>query len=361
MREFLFLLIDILVTLARLCWPGGKSAILAEHLLLRQQLIIVRRSQNRAPTLKPWDRFVFAFMTLFVKSSRLPKLSLILAHSTILRLHKALVHRKYSRLFSNLKGKPGPKGPSTELIKLIVEIKQKNPKYGCPRIAMLASELLGIPISESMVRRILRKHYYLAPGAQGPSWLNQIGTEKDRLWSIDFFRCESILLRSYWVMLVMDHFSRQIVGVTVHRGPLIGENICQMFAKIVAQKKLPKYLSTDHDPLFRYLQWQANLRVLEINEIKTVSEIPTSHPFIERLIGTTRREYLDEILFWNTHDLQRKLNQFSEYYNSARVHYSLDGKTPASKYENIGIEKINLKNYCWKTFCNGKFSIPAAA
>jgi putative transposase len=103
------------------------------------------------------------------------------------------------------------------------------------------------------------------------------------------------------------------------------------------------------------------LRVLEINEIKTVSEIPTSHPFIERLIGTTRREYLDETLFWNRRDLQKKLDQFSEYYNSARIHYSLDGKTPASKYENIGIEKNNLNNYRWRNFCNGKFSIPVAA
>ncbi len=159
----------------------------------------------------------------------------------------------------------------------------------------------------------------------------------------------------------MDHFSRQIVGISVHKGPLAGENICQMFAKIVIQKHLPKYLSTDHDPLFRYFQWQANLRVFEINEIKTVSEVPTSHPFIERLIGTTRREYLDEILFWNSHDLQRKLHEFSEYYNSARVHYSLAGKTPISKYDNIEVGKINLKNYTWKTFCNGKFSIPVAA
>ena len=145
------------------------------------------------------------------------------------------------------------------------------------------------------------------------------------------------------------------------KSALLAEHLLLRQQLIVVQKKLPKYLSTDHDPLFRHLQWQANLRVLEINEIKTVSEILTSLPFIERLIGTARREHLDEIHFWNSHNLERKLAHFSEYYNSARVHYSLDGKTPASKCNNIKIEKINLKNYCWKTFCNGKFSIPVAA
>jgi hypothetical protein len=59
-------------------------------------------------------------------------------------------------------------------------------------------------------------------------------------------------------------------------------------------------LSSDHDPLYRFHQWQANLRVLEVKEIKTVPYVPLSHPFVERLIGTVRREYLDRTLFWTT-------------------------------------------------------------
>jgi hypothetical protein len=62
----------------------------------------------------------------------------------------------------------------------------------------------------------------------------------------------------------------------------------------------PKYLSSDHDPLYRFHQWQANLRVLEVTEIKSVPYVPLSHPFVERLIGTLRREYLDHLLFWTT-------------------------------------------------------------
>src|SRR5215467_13386355 len=74
-------------------------------------------------------------------------------------------------------------------------------------------------------------------------------------------------------------------------------------ARAIRGQRLPKYLSSDHDPLYKFHQWPANLRVLEVREIKTVPYVPLSHPFVERLIGTVRREYLDRILFWTTADL----------------------------------------------------------
>ncbi len=101
-----------------------------------------------------------------------------------------------------------------------------------------------------------------------------------------------------------------------------------MFNKIISNNNLPIYLSSDHDPLFNYHRWRANLRVLDIEEIKSVPYAPMSHPFIERLIGTIRRELLDQTFFWNQSDLQSKLSQFMSFYNDARCHGSLDGKTP---------------------------------
>jgi hypothetical protein len=68
---------------------------------------------------------------------------------------------------------------------------------------------------------------------------------------------------------------------------------------------IPKYLSSDNDPLYRFHQWQANLRVLDVAEIKTVPYVPLSHPFVERLVGTLRREYLDPLLSKLTEDLAR--------------------------------------------------------
>jgi len=78
---------------------------------------------------------------------------------------------------------------------------------------------------------------------------------------------------------------------------------------------MPKYLSCDHDPLFLFERWRANLRILEMVEIKTVPYVPLSHPFVERLIGTVRREFLDRTLFWTTKDLENKLLEFQNYFN----------------------------------------------
>ena len=159
MFSILRLVLDIILLFARVSRPGGKSLLVAEHILVRQQLLMMRRKSSRAPRLILLDRLVFAVATLFIRTSRLPKLSIAVAHSTLLSLHRALVKRKYSRLFSSQNSKPGPKGPSKELIKLILELKTKNPRYGVPKIALLASELTGTAINEQMVRRILRKHF----------------------------------------------------------------------------------------------------------------------------------------------------------------------------------------------------------
>jgi len=127
----------------------------------------------------------------------------------------------------------------------------------------------------------------------------------------------------------MDQFTRRLIGFDVHAGDVDGTALCRMFNKSISGMGIPKHLSTDHDPLFEYHRWQANLRILDVEEIKAVPYTPISHPFVERLIGTLRREFLDQVLFWNTRDLDRKLEEFRDYYNVHRTHRSLDGDTPA--------------------------------
>lgn len=360
MHAVLSLILDIILAVAKLFRPGGRSLLLAEYFLIRQQLIAVNRKRKRAPKLTTFDRIIFGFSALFINAKRLPKLSSVVAHSTLLGFHRALVNRKYSKLFSNKR--PGPKGPSADLINLIVEIKTKNPGYGCPKIALLVSELLGQSIDEQMVRRILRKHFSSQPRGSGPSWLNAIGSAKDVLWSVDLFCCESISLQTHWVMVVMDHYTREIIGFAVVRGAPCGADVCRMIAAIrCTSGRSPRHLSSDNDPLFKFHRWIANLSILYIDEIKTVPETPWSRPFIERVIGTIRREYLDGTLFWGEMDLQVKLNQFKCYYNEARVHSSIDGKTPLGLSGCSAIGRIEIKNYDWKSYCNGRFSVPVAA
>jgi putative transposase len=364
MRELLLLAVHLIVTVAKLLRPGGVRAVAAKSLLLKQQIIIGNRSRRRAPNLTSLDRFVIGILTLFIKPRRIPKLSAIIKSSTLLKLHKALVDRKYRILFSSTghRRKPGPKGPSPELIAAIVEMKVRNPRFGCVRIAQQISLAFGVELDKDVVRRVLAKHYRPGGGSSsGPSWLTLIAQSKDSLWSVDLFRCESILLRSYWVLVVIDVFTRRIIGFGVAREHIDGVTVCRMFNQAVSGQPRPKHLSTDHDPLFRFHRWLANLRVLEIDEIKSVPYEPTSHPFVERLIGTIRREYLDRQFFWNSVDLTRKLEAFRDYYNEFRVHRSLDGTTPAQRAGKLPRGSAALSSYAWRQHCQGLFQTPMAA
>jgi putative transposase len=173
----------------------------------------------------------------------------------------------------------------------------------------------GVDIDKDVARRILAMHFHPEAGSGGPSWLSFIGHAKDSLWSLDLFRCESAILRTYWVLVVMDQFTRRIVGFAVHRGSVDGLALCRMFNRAIHAQSLPKYLSTDNDPLYRFHQWQANLRVLMVQEIKNGA----LRSAIASLRGETDRnnpaENLDQTLFWTAVDLEQKLRLFQDYLN----------------------------------------------
>ena len=213
----------------------------------------------------------------------------------------------------------------------------------------------GIKIDKDVVRRVLATHCRPEPGADGLSWLTLIAHAKDSVWSVDLFRVESILLRSHWVMLVMDVFTRRIIGFGIAPTSIDGMSVCRMFNCATAGQPNPKYLSMDHDPLFRFHRWLANLRVLEIEEIKSVPSAPVSHPFVVRLIGTIRREYFDRVFFWDTADLARKLHDYKMYYNSHRVHRSLGGSTPALRAGISSAVPASLDRHAWQPHCRGLF------
>ena len=255
MIHLLILAVHLLATIAKLVRPGGVRAVVAESLVLKHQLLISSRARRRAPNLNSFDRFLLGLGSLFVPPSRIPKLAVILKPRTLFRFHEALKKRKYRWLFSSGgHRRPGPKGPSKDLIDAIVEFKRRNPHVGCPRIAQEIAHAFGIDIDKDIVRRVLAKHYRPEAGTDGPSWLSFIGHMKDSLWSVDLFRCESILLRSHWVMVVMDVFTRRIIGFGVERADLCGASICRMFNQIIAGQTLPRHLSSDHDPGYQHAQ-----------------------------------------------------------------------------------------------------------
>jgi len=274
---------SFIMVMCRLLRPGGTRAIAAENIALRKQLISVSRYHpKRAPNLTTMDRLIFGFLASMINEKRLSRICIAFKPATILKYHRALVNRKYHLLYSvKTPRKPGAKGPDQAVIDVIIEMKRRNPRYGYRRIAMQVSNAFGIDIDKDVVRRVLQKHFKNVPGNDGPSWLTFIGHMKDSLWSVDLFRCESIHLKSHWVMVVMDQFTRRIIGFAVHKGDVNGIDLCCMFNKIVSPQSLPKYLSSDNDPLFAFHRWKANLRILDVEEIKSVPHTPVSHPFVE--------------------------------------------------------------------------------
>jgi putative transposase len=179
-------------------------SVVAESVVLRHQLLILNRRRRRAPNLRVCDRLIAGFCSLWIRPNRVLRSAIAFKPSTLLNFHRALVQRKYRLLFSpRRRAKPGPKGPDRELIRAVVEMKQRNPIWGCPRIAEQIALAFGICINKDVVRRILVAHYDPSADGRGPSWLTFIGHAKDSLHSIDLFRCESVALRTYWVLVVL--------------------------------------------------------------------------------------------------------------------------------------------------------------
>ena len=195
MRDLLALFLYVVITFVRVVRPGGVRSVMAESVLLKHQLFILNRTHQRAPNLRPLDRVIAGFCSLFIKAKRLPRITIVLKPSTLLNFHRALVRRKYQLLFSpNRRMKPGPKGPGADIIRAVVEMKKRNTSWGCPRIAAQMNLAFGTDINKDVVRRILAVHHQPEPKSGGPSWLTFIGHMKDSLWSIDLMRCEFITL-----------------------------------------------------------------------------------------------------------------------------------------------------------------------
>ena len=159
MLDLVLLFVHIVTILVRLAGPGGVRSVVAESVLLRHQLLVLNRSRRRAPNLGALDRLIAGWCALLVWPRRLIRCAIVVKPSTVLSFHRALVHRKYRLLFSpKSRLKPGPKGPHRDLINAVIEMKQRNPRWGCPRIAEQLALAFGVLINKDTVRRILAEH-----------------------------------------------------------------------------------------------------------------------------------------------------------------------------------------------------------
>jgi putative transposase len=179
-KKDLLMLLHLLTTIAKLLGPGGAKAVVPENLLMKQQLLVIRRARRPAPNHSALDRCLFGFWSLFLDGHRMQRATMIIRSSTLLKFHDLLKQRKYRLLYSTgRKSKPGPKGPSRELNQAIVAMQQRSLRFGCPRIAQQINKAFGIDIDKDAVRRVLAAHYRPGSDGSGPSWLSFVGRTKD--------------------------------------------------------------------------------------------------------------------------------------------------------------------------------------
>lgn len=245
---------------------------LAESLLLKHRLIVLNRSRERAPNLRAADRVIAALLASFIDPRRLFRSAIVIKPSTILRFHHALVARKYRWLFTPKRGgRPGPKGPAPELIAAILEMERRNPRFGYQRIAEQVALVFDVELDKDIVRRVLAKHIGPSAAITALPGSRCSATLRTACGHSISFRCESLALRSHWVMVLLDQCTLRIVGFAIHACVPDGPAVCRMLATAIAgAKELPRRLSTDHDPLFEFRRWKANLRIQEIEPVKTL-------------------------------------------------------------------------------------------
>src|SRR5215470_11945512 len=152
MRDLIILLVHLITTVFRLARPGGLRSVVAESVLIKHQLLIVNRSRRRAPNLRVLDRLIAGFCFALDKADSPASGGNHIKTLNRAAFPRALVQRKYRLLFSpKRRVKPGPKGPNPDVIRAVVDMKQRNPTCGCPRIAEQITLAFGIPLNKDVV------------------------------------------------------------------------------------------------------------------------------------------------------------------------------------------------------------------
>jgi hypothetical protein len=155
---------------------------------------------------------------------------------------------------------------------------------------------------------------------------------------------------------------QQLLGRPHHRAPIfsaLDRFLFGFWALPLGERRIPRVAVILRPPTL--LSFHDAIEELGVAEIKTGPTVPLSHPFVERLAGTTRRQFLDHALFWNAEDLERKPRGFKEYYNGHRVHASLRERTPLEVGDGRVMRRADPRRLGWETHRRGLFELPMAA
>ena len=300
---------------------SDRQRLLLENLALRQQLIVLKRRVKR-PEIRDTDR---VFWILMRKALRDWKSCLLLVHpDTVVRWHRKgwqYYWRRQSR--PHVVGRP-PIG--WKLVHLIKRLSTENPLWGAPRIqAELA--LLGHKVAESSVDKYRVRQ---PPGDGGKRWATFLRNHLRVTAACDLFTVPTATFGNLFVLVVLGHERRLIRHVAVTANPT-SEWIAGQLREAFPGGGEPRFLLHDRDGAFSGEELTRQLKAMCIRELLTAPQSPWQNCYVERVIGTIRRDCTDHIIPFGERHLLGVLREYVAYYNTSRVHQSLDGNCPVPR------------------------------
>jgi putative transposase len=293
-----------------------RTCLQLENIALRHQLGVLQRSVKR-PQLNSPDRVLWVWLSLLWRDWR--SALVIVKPNTVVAWH-----RKAFRIFWTWKirrGKPGRPAITREVRDLIRRMSKENPGWGAPRIH---GELLklGINIGETSVSKYLMRTR--TPPSQ--TWRTFLENHMKTLVSVDFFTVPTIRFQILYVFLVLAHERRRIVHFAVTAHPT-AEWTAHQLREAFPWDSVPQYLLRDRDRIFGR-EFVEQVKAMGIAQVLSAPRSPWQRAYIERVIGTIRRECLDHVIVFNERSLLQHLEAFTTYYHRSRTHLGLQKDTP---------------------------------
>jgi putative transposase len=297
-----------------------RAAVLVENLALRQQLAVFERSKRR-PKLKRRDRLFWVILARLWPGWRL--VLVIVAPDTVCRWHRAGF-----RLFWRRKSQCGRPRIDRELRRLIRRMVRENPLWGAPRM-QAELRLLGHRVSQATIRKYLPGRPAGPRRPASPTWRTFWRNHLPDIAAVDFFVVPTATFRVLYCFLVLSPDRRRVVHFNVTANPS-ARWTAQQIVEAFPFDEAPAYLVRDNDGIYGRV-FQERMARLGIKEVPTAPRSPWQNAYVERLIGTIRRECLDHVIVLNEAHLMRILADYFAYYHEARTHQSLGDNAPSPR------------------------------
>jgi len=297
---------------------SGHQAIAIENAALRLQLAAFQRKRER-PALTSFDRLFWIALRRFWSGWRGP-LAYVQA-DTVVRWQRDRFRRFWARLSKPYGRRRGRPTTASEIRRLIEQMVSANPLWRAPRIHG-ELKMLGIPISERTVSRILRT--LRRPPTQ--TWKTFLHNHLGQTVSMDFFTIPTITMRVLFVFIVLEHRRRQVLHFNVTEHPTATWT-AQQIVEAFADREPARYVMRDRDSIYGS---DVRLRIasLGMEEVLSAPQSPWQNPYAERLIGSIRRECLNHFVILNAKHLKRTVALYFRYYHGSRTHLGLGKQCP---------------------------------